>query len=68
MIIDIRGRSDEETYLNGVLAMAVLGYKPIRVVCESCGEDAYVFSEELFDAEGFSRNTCKCGGKMKREE
>lgn len=63
MIIDVRGKTDEETYRNGVLAMAALGYTPIRVVCEGCGEDAYVFRDFLIDKDGYYTGKCSaCGG------
>ena len=68
MIIDVRGKNDDETYRNAVLTMASLGFKPIRVVCEKCGDDAYCFREELIDADGYSKYACTCGGQMKTEK
>lgn len=69
MIIDIRGKNDDETYLNGVMTMAALGYTPIRVVCQSCGEDGYVFRGNLIDEDGYFTDPCSfCGGKMKKDE
>ncbi len=68
MIIDIRGKNDEETYKNGILAMAALGYPCIRVVCERCGEDAYVFRPELIDEDGYDKYPCSCGGRMKQDK
>lgn len=69
MIIDVRGNSDEETYRNGVMAMATLGFKPIRVVCEECGEDAYIFRDYLLDEDGYFKAPCsQCGGKMKKDD
>ena len=68
MLIDIRGKDDEETYRNGVLAMAALGYPCIRVVCECCGEDAYVFRDYLIDEHGYNKYPCSCGGRLKKDE
>ncbi len=69
MVIDIRGKNDDETYLNCVMTMAALRYTPIRVVCQSCGEDAYLFRDYLVDEEGYAKDPCYfCGGKMKKDE
>lgn len=67
MIIDIRGKTRKETYQNGVKAMKDLGFTPIHIVCETCGEDAYTFSERFIDQNGYFTSPCpKCQGKMKR--
>ena len=69
MIIDIRGKTDEETYRNAVLAMAALGFNPIRVICEQCGEDTYVFQNYREDEDGYYYRPCSfCGGRMKKDE
>ena len=69
MVIDVRGSTDEETYRNTVITMAAMGFPCIRVVCQFCGEDAYIFREDGIDAEGYGKYPCSsCGGRMKRDD
>ncbi len=68
MVIDVRGNTDEETYRNAIIAATACGLKSIRVVCEDCGSDAYVFKNYQEDEQGYYKRPCdRCGGKMKRD-
>ncbi len=67
MVINVRGQTIEETHQNILSEAKKLGMEGIRTVCEQCGEDAYVFKKDRIDEEGYSRDLCSCGGRMKKE-
>ena len=49
MVIDVRGQTIEETHQNILSEAKKLGMEGIRTVCEQCGEEVYVFRDDLID-------------------
>ena len=65
MVIDVRGRDEQETHDNILKVMELAGYKGVKVVCEKCGEEAHCFKDYHIDKDGYIDTTCQCGGRRK---
>ena len=66
MVIDVRGKTEQETHDNILKVMELCGYKGVKVVCEKCGEEAHRFKDYHIDKDGYIDTACPmCGGRRK---